>query len=116
MHDPRQQGETVLDGLGELPGGPELLELASRREDVELVGGAARDLLLGNAPRELDVVVAGDASSLAHELALELGIPVEQDAAARSRVAVHERFGTALLRWPEGRIDIATRRTESYPA
>jgi tRNA nucleotidyltransferase (CCA-adding enzyme) len=115
MHELRQQGETVLEGLRELPGGPELLELASRREDVELVGGAARDLLLGNVPRELDVVVAGDASSLASELALQLGIPVEQDAAERSGVAVHERFGTALLRWPGGRIDVATRRTESYP-
>jgi tRNA nucleotidyltransferase (CCA-adding enzyme) len=116
MHELRQQGETVLEGLRELPGGPELLELASRREDVELVGGAARDLLLGHAPRELDVVVACDASLLAHELAVELGISVEQEAAESSRVAVHERFGTALLRWPDGRIDIASRRTESYPA
>ena len=31
MHDLRQQGETVLDGLRALPGGAELLELASRR-------------------------------------------------------------------------------------
>jgi tRNA nucleotidyltransferase (CCA-adding enzyme) len=115
MHELRQQGETVLEGLRELPGGPELLELASRREDVELVGGAARDLLLGHAPRELDVVVDADAPSFAHELAVSLGISVEQDAGEGSRVAIHERFGTALLRWPQGRIDIATRRTESYP-
>ncbi len=28
----------------------------------------------------------------------------------------HERFGTARVEWEEGRIDIATRRAESYPA
>jgi tRNA nucleotidyltransferase (CCA-adding enzyme) len=114
MHELRQQGETVLEGLRELPGGPELLELASGRDDVELVGGAARDLLLGHAPRELDVVVDADAPSFAQELAASLGISVEPDAGEGSAVAVHERFGTALLRWPQGRIDIASRRTESY--
>jgi tRNA nucleotidyltransferase (CCA-adding enzyme) len=116
MHERRQHGETVLEGLRELPGGAELLELASPREDVELVGGAARDLLLGHAPRELDVVVDADAPLFAHELAVRLGLSAQEDAGDGSRVAVHERFGTALLRWPEGRIDIASRRTESYPA
>src|ERR1700677_4539203 len=115
MHELRQQGETVLEGLRELPGGAELLELASGREDVELVGGAARDLLLGHAPRELDVVVEAGAPSFAHELALSLGISVEPDPGEGSCVVIHERFGTALLRWPQGRIDIASRRTESYP-
>ena len=28
----------------------------------------------------------------------------------------HERFGTALVEWDGGRIDVATRRAESYPA
>jgi tRNA nucleotidyltransferase (CCA-adding enzyme) len=115
MHELRQQGETVLEGLRELPGGPELLELSSHREDVELVGGVARDLLLGHTPRELDVVVDADARSFAHELAVSLGISAEQHAGEGARVAIHERFGTALLRWPQGRIDIASRRTESYP-
>ncbi|HEY2217278.1 MAG TPA: hypothetical protein VGH21_07260, partial [Solirubrobacteraceae bacterium] len=64
-------GRLVLDRLRELPGGPQLIELAARRDDVELVGGAVRDLLLDpNAtPRELDVVVADDAASFARDLA-----------------------------------------------
>lgn len=61
-----------------------------------LVGGAVRDALLGRDPRELDVVVEGDAVALAHRL----GVP-------RS---VHERFGTALLPG----IDLASARTEAY--
>ena len=115
MHELRQQGETVLEGLRELPGGPQLLDLAGRRGDVELVGGVARDLLLGYAPRELDVVVGADAPSFAQELAVCLGIFSGEHDAANGSLAIHERFGTALLRWPQGRIDIASRRTESYP-
>jgi len=121
MDELMRDGQTVLERLPELPGGLELLDLAAAREDVELVGGAARDLLLGRAPRELDVVVAGDASSFAHELVLRLDVPVDGDAAERATdgragITVHERFGTALVRWAAGRIDIASRRTESYSA
>jgi tRNA nucleotidyltransferase (CCA-adding enzyme) len=120
MDELRRDGQTVLERLPELPGGRELLDLAADREDVELVGGAARDLLLGRAPRELDVVVTGDASSFAHELALRLGLPAgggaERDREERSGIAVHERFGTAVVHWEAGRVDIASRRTETYPA
>ncbi len=31
-------------------------------------------------------------------------------------VATHERFGTAVVRWEGGQIDLAERRAESYPA
>ncbi|HTZ62476.1 MAG TPA: hypothetical protein VMB51_00055 [Solirubrobacteraceae bacterium] len=117
-----------LDALRELPGGRELLELAAGRDDVELVGGAVRDLVLGRTPRELDVVVGRDADAFARELAARLGASAghspraSQDAAA----TFHDRFGTALVRWEldpadarigaEARIDIATRRAERYPA
>ena len=50
--------------------GSSAARLGRGRDDLALVGGAVRDLLLGRAPRELDVVVAGDAASLARELAL----------------------------------------------
>ena len=63
--DPVAQGASVLERLVEQPGGPELLEVAAARGDIELVGGAVRDLLLGRVPRELDVVVAEDAPGLA---------------------------------------------------
>ena len=55
---PIHSAEQVLERLTGLPGGPELLARARRREDVALVGGAVRDLLLGHWPRELDVTVA----------------------------------------------------------
>jgi tRNA nucleotidyltransferase (CCA-adding enzyme) len=107
--------EIVLERLHGLPGGEALLEVAAKRDDVELVGGAVRDLLLGRTPRELDVVVGGDqlsfvqaAPQFARDLAARLGASADANE--------HERFGTALVEWDGGRIDIATRRVESYPA
>jgi len=110
-------GERVLDALDAQPGGPQLLTLAGEREDVALVGGAVRDLLLGRVPRELDVVVASGAADFARELAANLasadsGAP----AIAPAQTTVHERFGTALVAWASGRVDVAQRRAESYPA
>jgi tRNA nucleotidyltransferase (CCA-adding enzyme) len=52
-----------------------------------LVGGFVRDLLLGVANLDLDLVVEGDAVELVRRLATEAG----------GQVRVHERFGTA--RW-----------------
>ncbi len=101
----------VLERLHERPGGEELTTLAKRHEDVALIGGAVRDLLLGRTPRELDVVVSGDAGRFAGDLLsmLELrreGTPI---------LTLHDRFGTAALVWPAGRVDVARRRAESYP-
>ena len=107
--------EIVLERLRSLPGGEALLAVAAQRADVELVGGAVRDLLLGREPRELDVVVGGEADSfsedarrLAEELRARLAVP--------SATSEHKRFGTALVAWDGGQIDIATRRAESYRA
>jgi len=115
VEDLRASARTVLDRVQGLPGGPSVLELAAGRDDVELIGGATRDLLLGLRPRELDVVVDGDAASFAAELATRLrasaGAPPD-----RLETTVHERFGTALVSFQGGRIDIASRRGESYPA
>jgi tRNA nucleotidyltransferase (CCA-adding enzyme) len=116
MDELRIDGEVVLERMRGLPGGRELQDLAAARGDVELVGGAVRDLLLGGRPRELDVVVAADAQSLADDLASRLGIPSAQDHEGRFGVRSHERFGTVLLWWQGGRIDIASRRAESYSA
>ena len=84
-----------------------------QREDVELVGGAVRDLLLGRTPRELDVVVGGRRGRFARALARRS--PRASARAASRRADLHERFGTARVEWDGGRIDIATRRAESYP-
>jgi tRNA nucleotidyltransferase (CCA-adding enzyme) len=105
----------VLERVGELPGGSQLLELARGRDDAELIGGATRDLLLERTPRELDVVVDAGAEQLAQDLAAALAA-VGADADVGIRLGSHERFETAFLIWEGGRVDIATRRAESYPA
>ncbi len=108
-------GVEVLGALHDQPGGPQLLELADGRGDVELVGGAVRDLLLGGTPRELDVVVADDAAAFADELARRLNALAGQSASERFQSSSHERFRTALVWWEGSRIDVATRRSERYP-
>jgi tRNA nucleotidyltransferase (CCA-adding enzyme) len=112
--------EIVLERLQWLPGGEALLKVVTERGDVELVGGAVRDLLLGREPRELDVVVSGEGVSfaraapmLAGELASQLNVVAGEDVAV---VDEHERFITATVRWDAQQIDIATRRAESYLA
>jgi tRNA nucleotidyltransferase (CCA-adding enzyme) len=113
--------EIVLEELRRLPGGATLLDVAGEYGDVELVGGAVRDLLLDREPRELDVVVGGNASNASSDpagwFARELGSNLDRlaDIDAPINISEHERFGTALLEWDGGRIDVATRRAESYP-
>jgi tRNA nucleotidyltransferase (CCA-adding enzyme) len=92
----------LLTRLRAQPGGERLLAAAARTDaEVFLVGGAVRDLLLKRSPRELDVVVAGDASAFARML----GTPVE-----------HLRFGTAIVELDGARVDVAHSRRERYPA
>jgi tRNA nucleotidyltransferase (CCA-adding enzyme) len=110
---PRPQGAGVLEKLRTLPGGAELLELAREREDIALVGGAVRDLLSGRSPRELDVVLGGDGSAFARELAAALAA---EGAAEPPSASVYERFGTASVEWGGARVDIAERRAERYRA
>ncbi len=110
-------GAEVLEALRDRPGGPQLLELADGRDDVELVGGAVRDLLLGRTPRELDVVVGDDAATFASELTNRLDALAGQGSReCFSQSSSHERFRTALVWWDGNRIDVATRRSERYPA
>ncbi len=111
IHTPAE----ALERLARLPGGAELLAAASRREDLALVGGAVRDLLLGHWPRELDVTVARDSAALAAELAASIS-PSERPYGHAVEPLVHERFGTASVVWSYGRVDIAERRAEVYPA
>lgn len=72
---------------------------------VYVVGGFVRDLLLGHSNLDLDLVVEGDGIAYAREWARMHD----------GSVKVHERFGTAVVRFPDGRkIDVATARTEYY--
>jgi tRNA nucleotidyltransferase (CCA-adding enzyme) len=112
---PAAGGAEVLAALAALPGGHELLELGRERGDIALVGGSVRDLLLGRSPRELDVVVGEPPAALAEELAGRLRASAP-DAPGAPSETLHERFGTAIVQLGAVRVDIAMRRTESYPA
>lgn len=75
-----------------------------------LVGGSVRDLLLGRATIDLDVVVVGEAIAVARALHAALG------GEARARLRVHETFGTANLALHDGpALDLITARREVYP-
>jgi tRNA nucleotidyltransferase (CCA-adding enzyme) len=75
-------------------------------EGVWAVGGAVRDALLERPPRELDLVVEGDAVAVAQRVAARLD----------GEVVEHERFGTATVRAPGGvLLDLAAARRETYP-
>jgi tRNA nucleotidyltransferase (CCA-adding enzyme) len=69
---------------------------------LAVVGGFVRDLALGREPRELDVVVEGDAAAFAGTLGGEL--------------VVHDAFGTATASGDGWRVDVAMARRERYPA
>ncbi len=103
----------LLERLRAEPGGSELLELAP--PGGFLVGGAVRDLLLNRQPRELDVVVARDGSPLGHAVAA-LASELASRLGTLAGTNEHERFGTAIVEWNAGQIDLATARRERYAA
>ena len=78
---------------------------AQRGASCLLVGGAVRDLLLGQPVKDVDFVVEGDAVELAEAWAARQG----------GRVRAHRAFGTAVWIRPDGgHWDFATARAEYY--
>jgi tRNA nucleotidyltransferase (CCA-adding enzyme) len=73
-------------------------------EGVYLVGGTVRDILLGEESFDVDLAVEGDGIALGRALAKALA----------GRAVPHQKFGTAVVKWPGGRLDVATTRTEFY--
>jgi tRNA nucleotidyltransferase (CCA-adding enzyme) len=73
-------------------------------EGVYLVGGAVRDLLMDEPSFDVDIAVEGDGIAFGRALARALG----------GRVVPHDKFGTAVVLYDGGRIDVATARTEFY--
>lgn len=69
-----------------------------------LVGGVVRDLFLGRANFDYDLVVEGNAIDLARLLAKE----------CQAKLTIHPHFGTAKLKYPDFSIDLATARSETY--
>lgn len=72
---------------------------------VYLVGGFVRDLILRQQNLDVDVVVEGDGILFAESFAKT----------TECRVRAHEKFGTAVIAFPDGfKIDIASARLEYY--
>jgi tRNA nucleotidyltransferase (CCA-adding enzyme) len=94
----------LLELMARAPGAPAVLDALGTEPGVHVVGGAVRDALLGAVPRELDVVVEGDAAPVARRAALRLG----------GVVVVHDRFGTATVRSRAATFDVVSARTEAY--
>jgi tRNA nucleotidyltransferase (CCA-adding enzyme) len=91
----------LLDRVGSLPAGRPLVERLGAHPNVYLVGGAVRDLLLGESPTDLDLVVEGEGQALAADLG--------------GRGVRHERFGTWTVALAGHFYDIAQARREIYP-
>jgi tRNA nucleotidyltransferase (CCA-adding enzyme) len=79
-------------------------ESSARGENLYLVGGVVRDLLLHRPLLDLDLIVEGSAIYLAQTLAPALG----------ASLTAHEAFNTAKLRWDCWTVDIASVRSENY--
>jgi tRNA nucleotidyltransferase (CCA-adding enzyme) len=94
----------MLERLQTAPGAEVVLAAVGDEPGVHVVGGAVRDALLERVPRELDLVVEGDAVAVAHRAAARVG----------GAVTVHERFGTATVRADGYEFDLAAARTETY--
>ena len=77
------------------------------RVEAYVVGGYVRDLLLGIPGKDVDIVVVGDGVKFARAAAEELGI---------ATVVAFEKFGTAMVPLPEGKLEFVGARTERYHA
>src|SRR3954451_13881412 len=93
-----------MDPLRAAPGADIVLSAVAGEPGVHLVGGAVRDALRGEVPRELDLVVEGDAVAVARHAAERVG----------GTLTVHERFGTATVRTGDFAFDLAGARRETY--
>ena len=97
-------GELGLDGLLR-----QIQAVAAGVRGVYLVGGAVRDLVLGEPGFDVDIAVEGDGIALAGDLAERL----------KGHVRPHEKFGTAVVVAHDAagrrqRVDVASTRSESY--
>ncbi|MDP7285684.1 MAG: CCA tRNA nucleotidyltransferase, partial [Dehalococcoidales bacterium] len=80
-------------------------EIADEKgQHLYLVGGVVRDLLLERANLDLDLVLEGNAITLARQLA----------AITEGKLTIHKHFGTATIKWDDGRADLSTARNERY--
>jgi tRNA nucleotidyltransferase (CCA-adding enzyme) len=98
--------EAKSEALRAMPGASTLLDAVADQPGTYLVGGAIRDLMLGFAQFDYDVMTENDAHALADLLAERIGGSVRK----------HDRFLTATFTSEDGElsVDVATARTETY--
>jgi poly(A) polymerase len=72
---------------------------------VYVVGGYVRDLLLGTEVQDIDILVMGDGIRFARRVAADLG---------EAGVVTYERFGTAMIPLPDGKLEFVGARKERY--
>lgn len=76
-------------------------------EEVYVVGGFVRDILLGKEVQDIDIVVVGDSIRFARAVADRFHI---------ANVVIFEKFGTAMIPVDGGKIEFVSAREESYEA
>ncbi|MFZ5904176.1 MAG: CCA tRNA nucleotidyltransferase [Chloroflexota bacterium] len=79
-------------------------EADARGLPLYLVGGFARDLVLGRPSLDFDLVLEGDALTFARACSKKLG----------GKLTVHKKFATATLSLPSLVLDFITARSETY--
>jgi tRNA nucleotidyltransferase (CCA-adding enzyme) len=94
----------IRERVRRVPGMERLLPALEGLPPAYLVGGAVRDLLRGEDPKDVDIAVEGDARSAARAVAERLGSDARE----------YERFGTATVETPGSTYNFATTRQESY--
>jgi tRNA nucleotidyltransferase (CCA-adding enzyme) len=77
---------------------------ASQGQNLYLVGGVVRDLLLEKPNFDLDLVVEGNAIEMAHQLLQ----------ARPGKITTHPHFKTAKIKWDKWSVDLTTARSETY--
>jgi tRNA nucleotidyltransferase (CCA-adding enzyme) len=92
--------DELLESVRGLPAARPLFAHLRDRAGVHVVGGAVRDLLMGGAPVDLDLVVEGDAETFARSLG--------------GTLTGHDRFGTATVVVDGHTYDVARARRETY--
>ncbi len=93
-NNPHEDILTIAGGLGDKENIP-----------TYIVGGYVRDTLLGKSCQDIDIMVEGDGVAFAKLLANELKVNVTVD---------YDKFGTALIPYPNVDIEVATARKEKY--
>ena len=93
-NNPHEDILTIAGNLGEKENIP-----------TYIVGGYVRDTLLGKSCQDIDIMVEGDGVAFAKKLARALKVNVTVD---------YDKFGTAMIPYPDIEIEVASARKEKY--